>query len=51
MLFSNDFRDEFGQTMARLQNKVDTKDFFRGTNFLMKNAPRFSLIFLSLFCS
>ena len=35
--------------VARLQNEVGTKDFFRGTNFLTKNAPKFSPIFLSLY--
>ena len=35
--------------MARLQNEVGTKDFFRGTNFLTKNAPKFSPMFLSLY--
>ena len=35
--------------MARLQNEVGTKDFFRGTNFLTKNAPKFSPKFLSLY--
>ena len=34
--------------MARLQNEVGTNDFFRGTNFLTKNAPKFSPNFLSL---
>ena len=28
--------------VARLQNEVGTRDFFRGTNFLTKNAPKFS---------
>ena len=36
--------------VARLQNEFSTKDFFRATNFLTKNAPKFSPIFLSL-CS
>ena len=35
--------------MARLQNEVGTKDFFRGTNFLTKNAPKFSPKFSSLY--
>ena len=35
--------------MARLQNEVGTKDFFRGTNLLTKNAPKFSPKFLSLY--
>ena len=34
--------------VARLQNKVGTKVFFQGTNFLMKNAPKLSPKFLSL---
>ena len=34
---------------ARLQNEVGTKDFFRGTNFRTKSAPKFSPIFLSLY--
>ena len=33
---------------ARLQNEVGTKDFFRGTIFLAKNAPKCSPNFLSL---
>ena len=36
--------------MARLQSEFCTKDFFRATNFLTKNAPKFSPNFLSL-CS
>ena len=36
--------------VARLQSEFCTKDFFRATNFLTKNAPKFSPIFLSL-CS
>ena len=36
--------------MARLQSEFCTKDFFRATNFLTKNAPKFSPRFLSL-CS
>ena len=35
--------------VARLQNEVGTKDFLRGTNFLTKNAPKFSPKFLSLY--
>ena len=35
--------------VARLQNEVGTKDFFRATNFLTKNAPKFSPKFLSLY--
>ena len=35
---------------ARLQSEFCTKDFFRATNFLTKNAPKFSPTFLSL-CS
>ena len=27
--------------VARLQSEVCTKDFFRATNFLTKNAPKF----------
>ena len=34
--------------VARLQNEVGTKDVFRVTNFLTKNAPKFSPNFLSL---
>ena len=36
--------------MACLQSEFCTKDFFRATNFLPKNAPKFSPKFLSL-CS
>ena len=36
--------------VARLQREFCTKDFFRATNFLTKNAPKFSPKFLSL-CS
>ena len=36
--------------VARLQSEFCTKDFFRATNFLTKNAPKFSLKCLSL-CS
>ena len=36
--------------VARLQSEFCTKDFFRATNFLTKNAPEFSPKFLSL-CS
>ena len=36
--------------VARLQSEFCTKDFFRATNFRTKNAPKFSLNFLSL-CS
>ena len=36
--------------MARLQSEFCTKDFFRATNFLTKNVPKFSPNFLSL-CS
>ena len=36
--------------VARLQSEFCTKDFFRATNFLTKNAPKFSPKFLSL-CS
>ena len=36
--------------VARLQSEFCTKDFFRATNFLTKNAPKFSLKILSL-CS
>ena len=36
--------------VARLQSEFYTKDFFRATNFLTKNAPQFSPKFLSL-CS
>ena len=36
--------------MARLQSEFCTKDFFRATNFLTKNAPKFSPNILSL-CS
>ena len=32
--------------MACLQSEVGTKDFFRGTNFLTENAPKFSPKFL-----
>ena len=35
--------------VASLQNEVGTKDFFRVTNFLTKNAPKFSQKFLSLY--
>ena len=35
--------------MARLQNEVGTKDFFRGTKFLTKNAPKLSPKLLSLY--
>ena len=36
--------------VAHLQNEVGTKELFRGTNFLTKNAPRFSPnIFKSVF--
>ena len=41
------FSDDFLR-VARLQNEVGTKDFFQGTNFLTKNAPKFSPNFLSL---
>ena len=34
--------------MARLQNEVGAKYFFGATNFLTKNAPKISPIFLSL---
>ena len=34
--------------MARLQNEVGTKYFDRGTNFVTKNAPKFSPKMLSL---
>ena len=36
--------------VARLQSEFCTKDFFRATNFLTKNAPKISPKFLSL-CS
>ena len=36
--------------MARLQSEFCTKDFFRATKFLTKNAPKYSPKFLSL-CS
>ena len=36
--------------VARLQSEFCTKDFFQATNFLTKNAPKFSPKFLSL-CS
>ena len=37
--------------VARLQSEFCTKDFFRATNFLTKNAPKFSPeIFERLFC-
>ena len=36
--------------VARLQSEFCTKDFFRATNFVTKNAPKFSPKFLSL-CS
>ena len=36
--------------VARLQSEFCTKDFLRATNFLTKNAPKFSPKFLSL-CS
>ena len=36
--------------VARLQSEFCTKEFFRATNFLTKNAPKFSPKFLSL-CS
>ena len=36
--------------VARLQKEVGAKDLIRGTNFLKKNAPKFSPKFLSL-CS
>ena len=36
--------------VARLQSEFCTKDFFRATNFLTKNAPKFSPKLLSL-CS
>ena len=35
--------------VARLQSEVGTKDVFRCTNFLTKNAPKCSPIFLSLY--
>ena len=35
--------------VARLQSEFCTKDFFRATNFLAKNAPKFSPKCLSLF--
>ena len=35
--------------VARLQNEVGTKYFFRGTTFLTKTAPDFSPKFLSLY--
>ena len=35
--------------VAVLQNKVCTKDFVRGTNYLTKNAPKFSPKVLSLY--
>ena len=35
--------------VAHLQNEVCAKDLFRGTNFLTKNAPNFSLIGFSLY--
>ena len=34
---------------ARLQSEVGTEDFFRGTNFLMKNAPKFCPKMFSLY--
>ena len=34
--------------MARLQNKVGTKNIFQSTNLLTKNVPKLSLNFLSL---
>ena len=34
--------------MARLQSEFCTKDFFRATTFITKNAPKFSPEFLSL---
>ena len=37
-----------GAGVARLQSEFCSKDFFRATNFLMKNAPKFSPKFLSL---
>ena len=39
-----------GLKVASLQSEFCTKDFFRATNFLTKNAPKFSPNFLSL-CS
>ena len=36
--------------VARLQSEFCTKEFFRATNFVTKNAPKFSPNFLSL-CS
>ena len=36
--------------LSRLQSEFCTNDFFRATNFLTKNAPKFSPKFLSL-CS
>ena len=35
--------------VARLQSEFCTKDFFRATNFLTKNAPKFPPKFLSLY--
>ena len=35
--------------VARLQSEFFTKDFFRATNFLTKNAPKCPLKFLSLY--
>ena len=43
------FGKNFPVRVARLQNEVGTKYFFRGTNFLTKNAPKFSPNFLSLY--
>ena len=31
-----------------MQSKTGTNDFFRGTKFFMKNAPKFSTNFLSM---
>ena len=35
--------------VARLQSEFCTKDCFRATNFLTRNAPKFSAKFLSLY--
>ena len=39
----------FKVRVALLQNEVGTNDFFRATNFLTKNAPKFSPKLLSLY--
>ena len=46
---SQDGSREHFLRVAPLQNEVGTKDLFRGTNFLTKNALKLSLKFLSLY--